>query len=613
MKSSARDISTLPKAKTRHYAFDGYRLDTHARLLVDAGGNPVPLTGKAFDTLCHLIEHRDRIVGKEELLAAVWPGRVVEENNLAQAVTALRRALGIRADDHRVIVTIPGRGYRFVASLGNDAIAIDGVPGISSPVGTVAQPTDPAIRTIAVLPFRPTLPDQRDEVLEWGMADTLATRLSNHRLAVRPLASVRGFEGADQDPVAAGRELAVDAVLEGTVQRLDHRLRVAAQLLRVRDGSTLWSGQFDEHDDRVLDDQDGMAREVAATLRLDAGEGHRQRPDRRHTANVSAYRLYLAGRYYVRKQTISDNRSAIALFQQAIDLDPTYALAYAGLAEAYRVLPINGDVDPNFAFPLAKAAAIRALEIDEHVAEARAGLAWVAFWFDWDWAAAEAHARRAIALNANDADAHYVQAHLLYCTGRHAEALEHGRRAREIDPLSPILGTLEVAFLFADGRDDEALRRLDETLAMAPGFWVAYLSLGGVLLQRGDHAAAIDAFTTARDLSGGSLHAVSALGYIWARNHERAKAQALLAELLARSEEHYLPATAIATILLGLDRPDEALAWLERAYAQRDVGLVFIRVRRTWDALRSDPRFERIAKRMGLDASAPAPVGSPVP
>lgn len=584
-------------AGARHYRFDGYRVDTHARMLLDADGKPLPLTGRAFDTLCHLIQHRDRIVPKDELLAAVWPGRVVEENNLAQAVAALRRALGIRAGERRAVVTIPGRGYRFVAEVREDDDARD-----------AADAPPPAIHAIAVLPFQPTLPDQRDEVLEWGLADTLITQLGSHRLAVRPLASARRFAGHGQDPLAAGRELAADAVLEGSLQRHGDRLHVAARLLRVGDGAVLWSGRHDEPMERLPDVQDAIARAIAATLAQGAGTS----PPRRQTANATAYRLYLSGRYYVRKQTISDNWNAIALFRQAIDLDPAYALAYAGLAEAYRVLPINGDVAPHFAFPLARGAALRALEIDEHVAEARAGLSWVKFWHDWDWPGAEGEARDAIAINPNDADAHYALAHLLYCIGRPAEALEHGRRARELDPLSPILGTLEAAFLFASGQGELGQRRLDETLAMARDFWVAHLCRGGVLLHRGDHEAATEAFTVARNLSGGSLHALSALGHIQARHGRSDEARALLDELLARSTTQYVPATAIATIQLGLGERDAALDSLERAHAQRDVGLAFIRLRHTWDALRSEPRFRQIATLMGLDADAPAPPGSPV-
>lgn len=597
MKAPAATEAGTDTTGTRHYRFGGYRVDTHARVLRDADGKRLPLTGRAFDALCHLIEHRDRIVGKDELLAAVWPGRVVEENNLAQAIAALRRALGLRAGEHRAVVTIPGRGYRFVAEVRED----DGA-------GTAAGAPPPAIRAIAVLPFQPTLPDQRDEVLEWGLADTLITQLGSHRLAVRPLASGRRFAGPGQDPLAAGRELAADAVLEGSLQRHGDRLHVTARLLRVDDGAVLWSGRHDEPLERLPDIQDAIARAIAATLAQDTGAGL----SRRQTTNITAYRLYLSGRYYVRKQTISDNWNAIALFKQAIDLDPAYALAYAGLAEAYRVLPINGDVAPHFAFPLARGAALRALEIDEHVAEARTGLAWVKFWHEWDWPGAEREARAAIAINPNDADAHYALAHLLYCIGRPTEALEHGRRARELDPLSPILGTLEAAFLFASGQGELGQRRLDETLAMAPDFWVAHLSRGGVLLHRGDHEAAIEAFTSARNLSGGSLHALSALGHIHGRHGRRDKARALLGELRTRGATQYVPATAVATIQIGLGEHDAALDSLELAHAQRDVGLAFIRLRHTWDALRSEPRFRSIAARMALDADAPAPPGSPV-
>src|SRR5690606_35520476 len=185
MKAPAATATAAGISGTRHYRFDGFRVDTHARVLLDADGKRLPLTGRAFDTLCHLIEHRDRIVAKDELMVAVWPGRVVEENNLAQAIAALSRALGVRAGERRAVVTVPGRGYRFVAAVREDD------DEARDPAGTPAS----AIHSIAVLPFQPMQPDQRDEVLEWGLADTLITQLGSQRLAVRPLASTRPFAG----------------------------------------------------------------------------------------------------------------------------------------------------------------------------------------------------------------------------------------------------------------------------------------------------------------------------------------------------------------------------------------------------------------------------------
>ncbi|HEX7317075.1 MAG TPA: tetratricopeptide repeat protein [Pyrinomonadaceae bacterium] len=311
-------------------------------------------------------------------------------------------------------------------------------------------------RTVAVLPFKPLVVENRDEVLELGMADALITKLSNTRgVIVRPLASARRYGGIEQDPLAAGRELQVDSVVDGSIQRWGDRIRVTARLVGVG-GEQLWAGQFDEKFTDIFAVQDAISGRVAGALALHLSSEEERRLTKRYTENAAAYELYLRGRYHLYKLTPPEIRKGIAFFREAVTVDPAYALAYAGIADAYSTLPITSDVTPRDAFPKAQEAVTKALELDGSLAEAHAILGRIKFWFDWDWAGSESEFRRAIELSPNNADAHRLYAHLLSNTGRYEEALRELKRARELDPLSLITNTLQGQFLHFAGRDDEA-------------------------------------------------------------------------------------------------------------------------------------------------------------
>src|SRR6185295_18051645 len=293
------------------YEFDDFRLDADKRVLLRRG-EPVPLTPRVFDTLLYFVQHHDRLIAKDELMRAIWPDSFVEENNLNQNVSTLRRALG----KHRYIVTVPGSGYRFAA----EVKTINGSAGSASVVGAQA-------RTIAVLPFKPIVEPGRDEALELGMADTLIARLSNSgKLIVRPLSSVRRYGGLEQDPQDAGRELGVEVVLDGSLQRSADRIRLTARLINVVDGASMWVGTFDEKATDVFAVQDAISERVASALAVPLSGEERQHLTKRYTENIEAYDLYLKGRYYWNKLIPQEVRRSIQFFQQAIDLDPTYAL-----------------------------------------------------------------------------------------------------------------------------------------------------------------------------------------------------------------------------------------------------------------------------------------------
>ena len=426
------------------YEFDQFRIDAKHRFLM-RDGEVLQLKPKVFDTLMVLIESAGRIVTKDELMQAVWGSTIVEENNLTHNISVLRKVLGENRGDHRYVLTIPGRGYRFVADVKSlngestdlvmakftrskilieDETQIDDTADRRSeavtanwrPVRTrmstglivlatvvisclayvylpnLNKRNEPAgisaVRTLAVLPFKAIGAGGDDEYLQVGIVDALITRLSHvRRIAVKPTGAVRKYTAADQDPVTAGRELGVDAVLNGSVQKAGDRIRVVVQLVNVRDGSALWGETFDEKLADIFTVQDRISEHVSAALTLTLSKAEKDRLTRRETSSPEAYQLYLKGRYYWNKRTQETAKKAIEYFQQSIDLDPNYALAHAGLADSYIILGVYSGLPPQEAFTKAKAMAQKALQLDESLAEAHTALAYVKFRYEWDWSA----------------------------------------------------------------------------------------------------------------------------------------------------------------------------------------------------------------------------------
>jgi serine/threonine-protein kinase len=498
---------------------------------------------------------------------------------------------------------IPWHKFTLVAVVFLSALAVTvGVWFLSHRAEKTAASASPAgEKRIAVLPFKPLVADNRDQVLEMGMADSLITKLSNTRqIIVRSLASVRKYVGLDQDPLAAGRELQVNSVLEGNVQKLGDHIRVTARLINVDDGSSLWAGTFDEKFTDVFTVQDATSQKVADALALRLSGEEKNRLTKRYTENLSAYQLYLTGRYHAALLTPPEIREAMRFYQQAIDLDPSYGLAYFGLAEANRSLAINADVPSKDCLPVAKAAAKKALEIDESLAEAHASLSFSLIWFDWDWAGAEKEAKRAILLNPNSAMAHFSYGHVLSDLGRHDEAVSEGARAVELEPVFFLFSAIEGMFLHHAKRDQEARDLLEKTITLGPNFWVAHLTLGKVFAQQRKYPEAIAEFTKAKELSHGNSEAIGSIGYVEALRGNAAKARIVLDELKTLSNQHYIPPYNVAMVYHALGEEGEALALLEKGCEERDVRLTLLKVDPRWDSLRSNPRFAGILKRIGL-------------
>jgi DNA-binding winged helix-turn-helix (wHTH) protein/TolB-like protein len=621
------------------YEFDEFRIDASKRLLTKGDGVAIPLTPKVFETLLYLVRHNGKVIEKDELMREIWTDSIVEENNLNQNISTLRRVFGEKLGEHRFIVTIPGHGYRFVpdvkavgesgeSELKTEAEKLEPIEvkedrpipapytedrrsiGVYAFVGFLGLVLIASVlyywknstglvprsgtRTIAVLPFKPLGAGSRNEALEMGMADSLISKLAGGEIVVRRLSSVSRYVALEQDSLIAGRELGAEIVLDGTIQTAGDRIRVSAELLRVGDGKQLWTGQFDENFTDIFAVQDSISEKVAAAVKIPLGDNVKKH----YTENVEAYQLYMKGRFHVLKTIKSETEIAISYFQEATKADPNYALAYVGLADAYRGLAVGGEMPSAEFFPRAKAAANKAIEIDNTLAEAHAILGHVIFWYDWDWNAAENQYKRALELDPNSADSLKFYAHLLSCTGRHSEALAKIKRAREIDPLNLGINALEGLFLLHAGQTDEAIDSLQRTLELEPNYRLAHAIAARAYSEKGMYAEAIAESRKARDLSAVSSEPIAFGAYALAKSGKVAEAQAALDALLRLSQTRYVPPTNIALIYNALGKSDKALDYLEKGFTEKDVRMVFLKVEPKWNNLRNEPRFVDLMKGM---------------
>jgi TolB-like protein/Flp pilus assembly protein TadD len=571
----------------RQYEFSGYRLDAVSRELFGPDGTTISVTSKALDVLAYLIRQRDRVVDKDDLLAAVWAGRVVEENNLTQAISALRKAFGVRPPEHRFIVTISGRGYRFVADV-NESGAVE-----------AAIPAPPQT-ALAVLPFRSISSGPRDELLELGLTETLITQLSRvPYLRVRALgSSLHLAQEVAHDPDAAGRQLGAAFVIDGSAQQVGGRVRVNVRLLSVASGATVWADTIDTRVEDVFTLQDRISGAVVKALALPGiAMPERRRRSRRGDAEV--YRAWLQGYHLLQRPDEGNLKKAISAFRRAIDLDAAYTRAYAGIAFAYRGL-VHIDHEPGEMFGLAKAAVAQALKLDPDSPEALTAQGRIRHLYDWDWAGAEASLQRAIELNPSLMEARYACAHLLVHLGRFEEGLEQARQARELDPLSPMVNAIYAGLLTATGQTEAAQKQVRRALELKPRFWVALQVRAGLAMERGDTAAAMGDLASAVDDSDRASQILALQAIAHAAAGDRILPEEVLQELEARRTQRYVPATSFAAAHAALGNTDAALDELERAYRERDIRMAFMKVDARWNVLRAQPRFRVLAQHMGL-------------
>ena len=575
------------------YEFAGRRLDPARRQLTH-GGKPVALFPRCLDALVLLVEHRGELLDKDFLLGALWPDVVVDENSLAKVISDIRRALG-ETRDVGCIETVPRRGYRFTArvevSRGDDA----------APVASAGARE--GIRRLAVLPLTFLNPAPEDETLSLGLADALIARFGQMRhTLVRPTTSITRYAGTAFVPTEVGRELGVDAVITGTLRRVGSTLRISVQLVSVAIDAVSWAEKFDVQGSSTLALEDSIAERVVTALTL-ALARDAPPPPRPHRADPDAYEHYIRARYLIAKRTRTSLQDAIACLERAIAIDPRFALAHAGLSEAWIQLGVRAAVSqslrPRETMPKARAAAEKALALDEELSEAHGTLGQVLVVYEWNRPAGIAELLRAIELNPNNQNAQHWYAMALGSLGRFDEALVQIERALAIDPLAVIVNANVGYLLYRAGRIDEAVTKLRHTVAMEPGFVMTRYRLGLALEAQGRYEAALAEFEAMQPSADDPL-GLTGIARTRACMGQRAEARRLLEELHAIARSTYVPAATLADVHVALGEHDQAMELLERAVEERAILATWLSTERHWDPLRSHPRFAALLRQVGL-------------
>ncbi|HET8824940.1 MAG TPA: winged helix-turn-helix domain-containing protein [Terriglobales bacterium] len=574
--------------------FGQFSLDVE-RYELTCVGRPVRLERIPMDLLILLVREGGRLVRREEIIERLWGKGVFfdTDNSINTAIRKIRRALGEDPEKPQYIETVLGKGYRFKTTQNPSAGPLQH--------SLIHRPEV----MLAILPFENLSGDPSQEYFSDGLTEETIMRLGQmapDRLGVIARTSSMAYKRTDKSIRKIGEELGVDYILEGSVRRESDRVRVTAQLIRVQDQIHLWAENFDRPPHSMLDIHGEVGAAIASQVRIKlTAEEKSQLKGARHE-NHEAHDLYLRGRYHHAKVTYPELQKAVGYFQKAIALDPEYVLAYSGLAESYVRFPITSDIASRDAFPYARAAVDRALQVDPNSAEAHGSDAAIKFWYEWDFAAAEAAARKAIALNANYWMAYLWLGHVLSNVGRHDEALPAIQQAHLLDPFSLIANTMYGQFLYQAGRVEDSVRQFQSTLELEPRFWVAQICAAKSYESLARYDEALAACERAWEFSGGNSEALSLAGYVYAVSGNQEKAEAKIKELQEQKLRRYVPPYNFALIFAGLGDTESALHWLEQAVEDRDVHMAFLRDHK-WNVLRSEPRFGDILSQCGFSGA----------
>ena len=628
------------------YEFGRFRLKTAERILLREG-ELVPLTPKVYDILIILVENSGQVVAKDDLMKRVWPSTYVEEGNLTQNISLLRKALGETPGGVQFIETVPRRGYRFVADISE---AWDGVPAngsaevaaqvepesvshqdnsnstpvVSIPAGssrvtwfkktpafaltvaavaiaivglvyfTTAGKSDNGdpIGSIAVLPFVDESSDPDAQYLNDKIAESLINSLSKlPQLRVVPRSVVASYKGREIDPRKVGQELNVRAVVTGRMRRHGDIISIQADLIDLQNVAQLWGQHYDHKLSDVLLVQDDISRDIFENLRLKLNVDEKKQ--------LEAYGLYLKGRNAWNKRTGDALLQAIDYFNKAIEIDPNNSASYAGLADCYNMLVVYGRLEPKDGFPKAKEAALKALEMDEGSAEAHTSLAFINFRWDWDRAATEREFQEAIKLKPAYAPAHQWYSSYLVAVERFDEAIAEAKRTEELEPLSFVASSHLGWIYYLSGKNDEAILQCKKILELDPSSFPARRYLGLAYEAKGMHAEAIAEFQTGVKLSGSPLM-LALLGHAYAASGKTTEAKQVLTDLQQLKDQRYVSPYTVAAIHAGLGEKDQAFKWLETAVEERDIWLMNLKVDPVFAKLRSERKFTDILARIRL-------------
>jgi DNA-binding winged helix-turn-helix (wHTH) protein/tetratricopeptide (TPR) repeat protein len=588
------------QANRRVYEFKGFRLDGPQHRLMH-NGQPVPLKAKIFDLLLFLVERHGQLIEKDELMREIWPNTIVEENNITVSMSILRKILGEDRAGREFIETVPRLGYRFVAEVTHvPDTQMPGAVSMFPKVEALEVPKDLPIDSMAVLPIQNASKDASGEYLCEGIAESIINSLSQvPNLRVMAFSAVIRFKGQPVDPQEVGMLLNVRALMLIRVIQLGDKLIIKSELVKVSDGSQIWGAQYERTSSDLLAVQDEIAKAIVESLKFKLTLQQQKRLTKRYTDNVEAYNLYLRGRYFWTRYSKEWVLKSIECFKQAIDIDAAYALAYTGLTDAYFRLS-NIHLAPREAMPKAKAAALRAVEIDDELAEAHSSLGLVKVYYDLDWAGAEREFRRALELNPDLVLAHQRYGSYLTFIGRIAESTKHYEHALELDPFSLQLNMNLATNHYLLGEYEMAIRHLEDTLDLEPDYMPTHFVLGCTYTQQGNYQKAIEEFQCIYKLDEEAYMALGFMGYAYALAGQRAEAENLLNILSDISLRKHVSPYSMVVIRLGLGQRDEVLDMLERLFEDRNEWLVWLKVSPELRDLRGHPRFQALLKRVGF-------------
>src|SRR5882724_7882745 len=637
-----------PTLTSRTIRFENFEFDFRSSELCEHG-RKVKVQGQPVQILAMLLEQPGELVTRDELKNKLWPGDtfVDFEHSLNAAVKRLRQALHDSAENPRFIETLARRGYRFIAEVAvvegprvnirepaaDNVLTADDreqpeVAEKTAVVNRLARPLawklsalallvistivavwmirsrsvpPPAIRSLAVLPLENLSSDPSQEYFADGMTDQLITDLGQiSALRVISRTSVMQYKGVRRPLPQIARELNVDAIVEGSVERVGDRVRISAQLIHAPTDRHVWSRSYEREMQNVLAMQDEVAQAIVAEIRTNVNPRKQAPQASTRDIDPQAYELYLKGRYFWNKRTDEGLRKALEYFQSAVSKDPRDPRGHAGIADSYLMLAEYGTFPARDAVPKAKAAALKALELDDSLAEAHASLAALKEDYDWDWPGAEKEFKRALELNPSYATFHQWYAEFLAEMGRFNEAVDEITRARELDPLSLIVNTVVGEIFYESRQNDQAIQQLRRTLELDPNFAEAHRLLGETYLQLSKHDEAIAELQTALALSGGSVQNEAFLGQAYGLAGRKSEARAVLNRLKARSAQAYVSPADLSLVYAGLGENNQALRLLEKACKRRLPSMVNLKVDPSLDNLRSDPRFQDLLHQVGF-------------
>jgi TolB-like protein/DNA-binding winged helix-turn-helix (wHTH) protein/Tfp pilus assembly protein PilF len=596
------------------YEFGKFVLDPKGKTLF-SDGKPIHLPAKEFETLLLLVENNRKALSKEEMMGALWRDSFVEESNLAKQISRLRKILN--SDGEQFIETLPKHGYRFSADLrltipvAEEPLILERRPleglGFLHLSRETASPTE-KIKSIAVLPLKPLTAEERNKVLGLGLADALITKLGSlKQIVVRPTSAVARFTDAPADSIEIGRKLGVDAVLEGTIQESEGRLRINARLIRTDSGMQFWAENFDEPANEIFALQDALSNKIAKTLAFELTHTENKLFVRRGTDNTEAYEKYLRGRFHQSQNTPSSLNRGIEFYEQAIALDPNFAEAYADIADAHIIL-FNFGVRPAEETILqARESVNRALQLDPDLSRAHMSHALIQFLIDHNWPEAEKSLERAIALNPNNADAYHRYAYFLMQLGRFDESLQKAEKACELNPFSNIVqNNIGMTYLCAR-RYPQAISQLEKTAAENPHFSLPRRLLSIAYEAIGDMEKAFEADLKALEIDGRKEFAaklrhqreavgIAAANRFWLDETIKAKEAGRISSP-GETQGGAVPAFFVASRAAVAKDREQTIRWLERSLHEGDPTLPNIKFLARYDFVRDDPRFQAVVQR----------------